>query len=255
MTGAGRVSRSGLPYQVFDTPAKVARAAARHWVERARIAQARRGVFSVALSGGSTPGALHVLMATPPYRDGLDWSRVEIFFGDDRPVGPDHTDSNFRMANQTLLSHVPLDSERVHRMEGESEDLAAAAERYAAVMDRRLEKNARGFPVIDLSIQGLGPDGHTASLFPKTTALEEMTKSVVANEVPRLKTWRLTMTYPVLNAARSILMLVTGERKAKIVKKIFDADPEERNYPASGIRPEDGELIWMLDTEAASLLK
>ncbi|MCH8333639.1 6-phosphogluconolactonase, partial [Candidatus Sumerlaeota bacterium] len=170
---------------------------------------------------------------------------------DERAVGADHTDSNFRMAKETLLSRVPLSPERIHRMEGEAEDLDEAARRYGEKMSEVLERDDRGVPILDFVLLGLGDDGHTASLFPGTAALGEMSAAVVANEVPQLRTRRMTMTFPVFNAARSVLFLVTGEKKAPIVGEILNASPGENAYPAARVLPGGNSLLWMLDAAAA----
>lgn len=247
-------SRSGIEYRVYPDAGQVALSAAEHWVLHAARSQAARGGFSVALSGGATPKKLHELIASAPYRDRVDWGHIEIFFGDERAVPPDHPDSNYRMARETLLDRVPILEERVHRMQGEPADLAAEARRYSRLLEERLERTGEGVPILDLVFLGMGGDGHTASLFPGTAALSERREHVVANDVPQLSTRRLTLTFPVLNAARSVVFLVTGEGKAERVAEIFEVRPGAPAFPAGRVRPNPGELLWLLDAAACSRL-
>lgn len=249
------ISRSGISYQVYDTARAVARAAAETWAEQFDAARDRRQPsFSVALSGGSTPKLMHETMASELFRDRVDWGTTKIYWGDERSVGPNHAESNFGMARETLLAHVPVPPENIHRMRGEADDLNAEAARYAELLGRELDRNGGDVPVFDLIFLGMGPDGHTASLFPGTAALDENELWVAANDVPQHNTNRLTLTFPVLNAARMVLFLVTGESKAEKVAEIFNAAPGEQPYPAARVRPVSGDLIWLLDREAASKL-
>jgi 6-phosphogluconolactonase len=234
---------------VYETPEELAEAAARDFATRAKEAIDERGRFAVALAGGSTPNATYEVLARD-YANELDWSRVHAFFGDERTVTPDHEDSNYPMAYETLLSHIPLGS--VHRMRGElPPDEAAAA----------YEEELRGFfgqvavPRFDLILCGLGEDGHTLSLFPETAALDVTDRWVVANPVLKLGTTRLTLTIPVLNASRAVTFLVAGESKAEALKEILEGDADPRAYPAKLVRPESGDLTWMVDRAAARLLK
>jgi 6-phosphogluconolactonase len=199
------------------------------------------------LAGGSTPKAMYGVLARE-YAGRIDWSRVHIFFGDERPVPPDHDDSNYKLASETLLDHVPIRS--VHRMRGElpPDEAATAYEK-----ELRTFFGAEGVPRFDLILLGLGRDGHTASLFPETSALEVHDRLVVANPVLKLDTTRITLTVPVINAARAVVFLVAGEDKAEAIEKILEEGADPRAYPASLIQPA-GELEWMLDQSAASLL-
>ena len=199
------------------------------------------------LAGGSTPKATYEILARD-YADRIDWSNVHVFFGDERTVPPDHEDSNYRMAREALLDHVPVGS--VHRMQGELPP-GEAAEAYE--QDLRNFFGAEEVPRFDLILLGTGPDGHTASLFPETSALEVHDRWVVANPVLKLDTTRITLTVPVINAARAVYFLVAGEGKARPVAEILEGDPDPREYPASLIQPQGGPE-WMLDQPAASLL-
>jgi 6-phosphogluconolactonase len=234
---------------VHETRQELARAAARDFAAKAEASVSERGRFAVALPGGSTPEATYEILATD-YADELDWSKVCVFFGDERTVPPDHEDSNYRMAQRALLSRVPVGS--VHRMRGE----LPSGEAAAAYEDELREFFGRsGLPDFDLILLGLGEDGHTASLFPETSALEVTERWVVANPVPKLETTRLTLTVPVLNAARVVAFLVAGEGKAEALKEILEGDADPRAYPAKFVRPESGDLTWMVDRAAAMLLE
>jgi 6-phosphogluconolactonase len=234
---------------VYETPEELAEAAAREFVARAEGAINALGRFAVVLAGGSTPKATYQALARD-YADKLDWGRVHVFFGDERTVPPDHEDSNYRMAHEALLSRVPVGG--VHRMRGELPPAEAAA-----AYEEELRKffGPEGVPAFDLILLGIGEDGHTASLFPETSALDVTDRWAVANPVLKLETTRLTLTVPVINAAMAVAFLVAGEGKAKALKEILEGDADPRGYPAKFIRPEGGDLTWMVDKAAASLLK
>jgi 6-phosphogluconolactonase len=233
---------------VHETPDELARAAAREFVTRAEEAINTLGRFAVVLAGGSTPKTTYEALARD-YSGELDWGRVHVFFGDERTVPPDHEDSNYRMAYEALLSRVPVGG--VHRMHGELPPAEAAA---------AYEEELRGFfgpdgvPAFDLILLGIGEDGHTASLFPETSALDVTDRWVVANPVLKLETTRLTLTVPAINAAKAVAFLVAGEGKAETLKEILQGEVDPRAYPAKFIRPEGGDLTWMVDRAAASLL-
>jgi len=230
---------------IYDSPEELAQAAAREFANRAAEAIGERGRFAVVLAGGSTPRAMYEILARD-YRDTIDWNNVHVFFGDERSVPPDHDDSNYKMARESLLDHVPIGS--VHRMQGElSPDEAAEAYEH----ELRDFFASEDLPKFDLILLGTGPDGHTASLFPETSALEVHDRWVVANQVLKLETTRITLTVPVISAARAVYFLVAGEGKAGPVAEILEGDPDPREYPASLIQPEN-EPVWMLDRAAAS---
>jgi len=227
----------------------LARAAAEEVARRAEAVVAARGRFTLALSGGSTPRALYALLADPeaPWRSRVPWSRVHVFFGDERNVPPDHPDSNYRMAREALLAHVPVGS--VHRMQGER-PAAEAAELYEA--DLRHEFGAAGVPALDLALLGLGADGHTASLFPGSPVLEERTRWVAAPFVPHLDAHRITLTVPVLERARAVLFLVSGADKASALARLLSPPPGELLVPAARLHPE-GDRLVLADEAAAAL--
>ena len=233
---------------VYETPAEIAEAAARDFAARAEEAIDGRGRFAVALAGGSTPKATYEALARD-YAEVLDWGRVHVFFGDERTVPPDHEDSNYRMADEALLSRVPVGS--VHRMRGELPPAEAAT---AYEEELREFVGAEDVPALDLVLLGLGEDGHTASLFPETSALDVTDRWVVANPVLKLETTRLTLTVPVINAARAVTFLVAGEGKAGALREIVEGDADPRAYPAKIFRPEGRDLIWIVDRAAAKRL-
>ncbi len=229
-----------------------AAAAADRWETLAAQAIRERGAFHVALAGGSTPQTLYRLLATLPRRQRIDWRAVRIWFGDERCVPPDHPDSNYRMAQETLLSPLAVAPSRVYRMRGEAEPMAAACE-YEELLQRHLPRADRPLapPQLDLLLLGLGRDGHIASLFPGTAILEEESSLAAAVFVPQLSAWRLSLTYPAIDAARHVMMLVAGADKADIVAAAFSA--RAADYPVGQLRPGAG-LEWYLDRAAASQL-
>jgi 6-phosphogluconolactonase len=232
---------------IYESSEELAEAAAQEFAARAGEAIDQRGRFAVVLAGGSTPKATYEILARD-YADRIDWSNVHFFFGDERSVPPDHEDSNYRMAREALLDHVPAGS--VHRMQGELPP-DEAAEAYE--QELRDFFGSEELPRFDLILLGTGGDGHTASLFPETAALEVHDRWVVANPVLKLETTRITLTVPVINAARAVYFLVAGEGKAGPVAEILEGTPDPRQYPATLIQPQGGPK-WMLDRPAASEL-
>ncbi len=233
------------------------RAAADRVVGSAAAAIAARGRFDWALAGGSTPEQLYRLLASDAYAARVDWARVHVFFGDERCVPPDHADSNYRMAQHSLLRAVALPEANVHRMAGELPP-EAAAERYEAELERHFGLGVgSGFPRFDLVLLGMGGDGHTASLFPGTAALAESRRWVVANSVPALGVTRLTLTLPVLNAAASVLFLVSGADKAQRLKQVLALLPAQSSpaLPAQCVRPGGEPPDWLVDAAAGALLQ
>lgn len=234
-------------FTVLADPAAVALATADRFIEIAQRAIAERGVFRVALSGGGTPKQVYPLLLEPERRDAVDWSLVEFFWGDERSVPPDHPESNFGVAYGMLISHLPgVRADRIHRMQAEAADIDAAAMSYESEL--RLALDARGDepPVLDLIWLGMGPDGHTASCFPGTDALEVTDRWVVGNWVPAQDTWRMTLTFPVINAADRVLFVVTGADKAPALGRIRAGGS---GLPAERV---DGEQVeWLIDAAAA----
>ncbi|MDI3340132.1 MAG: 6-phosphogluconolactonase [Sphaerobacter sp.] len=230
----------------------LAQAAAHRFVEIAREEIARHGRFTVALSGGSTPRALYRLLAQEP--EAIDWARVHVFWGDERTVPPDHEQSNYRMAREALLDHVPIPRDQIHRIEAER-DPAEAAARYAATLADVFGLEPGAMPVFDLVLLGVGTDGHTASLFPGTRAVQVQDTPVVENEVPQLNTVRITLTVPVITQAANILVLAAGADKAPAIRRALEAPYAPEQTPAQVIRSARGNVVWLLDAEAASQLE
>ncbi|MEX0829289.1 MAG: 6-phosphogluconolactonase [Nitrospirales bacterium] len=210
---------------------------------------------SVALSGGSTPQGLFARLVAEPFRSQVDWSSIHVFWGDEREVPPDHADSNFRMAKEHLLDRVPIPMDQVFRMEGECQ-AQDAADRYEDVLQRVFSlKNKEVVPRFDLILLGMGPDGHTASLFPETSVLRETTRWVAAPWVEKLHTHRITLTPPVLNAAHHIVFVVSGLDKSLAVQAVLEGPSQPSQFPAQLVNPVQGEVIWLLDSESASQLQ
>jgi 6-phosphogluconolactonase len=228
-------------------------AAAEEVIHRAKEAVAQRGRFTIALSGGSTPKNLFNLLATNA-KSVLPWDRTFFFWGDERHVPPTDPDSNYRMADETMLSKIPVAAGNVFPIPAENRDAAAAAEAYEQTVRKFFQLKAGEFPSFDLILLGMGPDGHTASLFPGTAGLEEKSRLVIANWVEKLKTNRLTLTLPVLNAARCVLFLVSGTDKANVLKIVLEEDAPGEQYPSKLVQPSNGKLIWLVDRAAASAL-
>jgi 6-phosphogluconolactonase len=245
---------SSLEIRTLTTPQDLFAAAAEEVIHAANQAVAARGRFTIALSGGSTPRGLFTLLAANA-RSVLPWDKMFFFWGDERHVPPDDPESNYRMANESLLAKIPVAAANVFRIPAENPDAAAAALAYEQTLQKFFQLQPGEFPRFDLILLGIGPDGHTASLFPESAGLNEKSRLVIANWVEKFKTNRITFTYPVLNAARSIAFLVSGTDKAPALHAILeDETAPGTRYPAKLVRPIDGKLIWFLDKAAASEL-
>lgn len=239
-------------------PGSVHERAARRFASAAAAAIAARGRFAVALAGGSTPRPLYERLAAPPHRDAIDWARVDVFWGDERCVPPDHPDSNHRLAREALLDRVPVPAGRIHRIEGEDPDPDRAARRYEAELRRVLDAPPPGVPRLDLALLGLGEDGHTASLFPGSPALAVDDRLVVAVRASEAGVGppvvdRITLTPPALAAARAALFLVVGEAKAEAVRATLERSGESGRWPARTVDP--AAATWLLDAAAAGRLE
>ena len=237
---------------VVASEAALAEEAAHAVTGAAEEAVRHAGRFTLALSGGNTPRRLYARLATPPFRSRIDWPRVDVFWGDERCVPPDHPDSNYRLAYESLLSRVPIPPERIHRMRGEDPDPERAAQEYARELERVFNLDPGGRPRFDLILLGLGADGHTASLFPGSATLNETARLAVATYAEPVKGYRLTLTLPVLNAAARVIFLVSGETKAEALRAALN-DGASPNRPASLIWPERG-AFWLVDRDAARRL-
>ncbi|HEY8998431.1 MAG TPA: 6-phosphogluconolactonase [Edaphobacter sp.] len=244
-----------VTYHVYSTPADVARAAAELFASSVSAAASARGIARVAISGGTTPKAMFALLADPaqPFAASVPWDKLDLYWVDERCVPPTDAESNYRMTNETLLSKVPLAAERIHRMEGELEPEVAAA-RYEAAIRNGFKLEGAETPTFDLVMLGMGDDGHTASLFPHTEALNEIAKIVTANHVPQKDTWRITLTWPVINQGREVAFLIEGEKKADVLHEVFEGKYQPETYPSQIIRPSSGQLTLLLDKAAAAKL-
>lgn len=237
----------------LTTPQDLFQAAADEVIHAAEQSVSERNRFIIALSGGSTPKNLYNLIAANASST-LPWDRMFFFFGDERHVPPDNPESNFRMANESLLSKVPIPAGNIFRVTSENPDASAAAEAYEKSLRSFFAVQAGEFPRFDLILLGMGPDGHTASLFPETAALQEKSRLVVANWVEKLKTHRITFTLPMINAARCVLFLVSGTDKAAALHEVLEGRQPAEKYPSKLVRPTNGKLIWLVDRAAASEL-
>ena len=239
--------------RVCRDAAAVARAAARQFVDWAWQSIAREGSFIVALSGGSTPREMYRLLATPEFRAQVDWPRVQLFWGDERAVPPDDPESNYGMARRELLLKVPIPPQNVHRMEAERPNIGRAAHDYEEVLRQVLDLDERGFPRFHLVLLGMGPDGHTASIFPGVRITRQTSRWVSTPMVAKLGAKRMTLTLPVLDAAMRVLFMITGAEKADVLQRVLDgnADPP---YPAQLVQPRDGTRYFLLDEAVASKL-
>ena len=237
--------------RIFETAEDVARAAADYFVATAAKSISAEGRFSVALAGGSTPRRTYQLLASEEYRNRLPWSQVHIFFGDERSVPATHADSNYRMAEEAMISLLPIPEQNVHRMVGVGDAVA-----NASLYESELQAFFDGaiWPRLNLVLLGMGDDGHTASLFPGTEALNEARAWVVANWVEKLKTYRITLTAPAINHAANIVFLVAGAGKAERLPEVLRGARNPQQLPSQLIQPVNGSLVWLVDKAAAERL-
>jgi 6-phosphogluconolactonase len=237
----------------LTTPQDLFQAAAEEVISVATAAVEQRGRFTIALSGGSTPKNLYTLIAANASTS-LPWEHIFFFWGDERHVPPTDSESNYRMAQEALLSKVPVPPANIFRIPTENSDASAVAEAYEQTLRKFFALAAGEVPRFDLILLGMGPDGHTASLFPETAALQEKSRLVVANWVEKLGTSRITLTIPVLNAARRVAFLVSGADKAPALHEVLEGNGPGERYPSKLVQPSDGKLIWFVDRAAASEL-
>ena len=238
--------------RVFDDLPALARAAAEEVVRVLSDAIRNRDRATIALSGGSTPKALYRLLASDEsFRSRMPWSAIHFFWGDERHVPPDHAESNYRMAREAMLDLVPVPPENVHRIYAEEKDAERAATEHEAELRSFFALKTDEWPRFDLVLMGLGPEGHTASLFPGSPAITESSRLVVAPWVEAHDTFRITMTPPVFNHGAEVLFLVSGEEKAPAVRAVLEGERDPELVPAQVVRPVDGKLLWMLDRAAA----
>src|SRR5580698_5474677 len=244
-----------VEYRVYDGADALSRAAAEYFLENTQAAVAARGRARVAISGGSTPKRTFELLANPaePFLKAVPWEQIEIFWVDERCVPPDNQESNYRMTREALLERVPLKPENVFRMEGElAPELAAA--RYETTIRGQFRLEGAEAPRFDLLSLGMGDDGHTASLFPHTEAINELGRVVVANHVPQKDTWRITLTWPVIVEASEVFFLIGGKDKAEPLHGVLQGAYDPETLPSQLIQPKNGKLLLLLDKDAAALL-
>ena len=240
---------------VVDVDA-MSRAAAETIVEHVSESLQTRDIYTIALSGGSTPRRLFALLASDAkLRKQIPWDRIHFFWGDERHVPPGHPESNYRMAYETILSKAPIPLKNIHRIHAEDADAGRAAAEYELEIRQFFKIEAGQIPSFDCVLLGMGPDGHTASLFPGTSALEETKHLVVANWVEKFQSYRITLTVPVFNNADHILFLVGGGEKADTLKAVLEGDSKTTRFPVQLIQAAHGEVTWFLDHSAASRLK
>jgi 6-phosphogluconolactonase len=244
-----------LTYKVLPTPPDVAADAAQFFAAAVTKAVQARGLARVAISGGTTPKAMFALLADPaqPFLATIPWDKLFLYWVDERAVPPDNDQSNYRMTNETMLSKVPLAADHVFRMEGELEPEVAAA-RYEATIRNSFKLEGAETPTFDLVLLGMGDDGHTASLFPHTEGLENISHIVIPNHVPQKDTWRITLTFPVINQGREVVFLIEGAAKAQVLSDVFTGPYRYETYPSQLIRPASGKLTLLLDSAAAAKL-
>ena len=233
----------------------IAKRAALEFLQAATSAVAEKHSFTVALAGGSTPKALYSLLAGDAgLRAQLAWDKMNLYFGDERNVAPDHADSNFRMATEALISKAPLKAEQVFRIKGEYKDTEKAAQEYEQALRASFKLADGQFPRFDLVLLGMGNEGHTLSLFPGTKALHETKRLVVRNWIGKLYTDRITLTAPVVNQAALVIFMVTGADKALALKGVLEGPYEPEQLPSQMIQPQKGKLLWLIDTAAGGML-
>ena len=244
-----------VTYQVWPSAEKMAMASAKRFAERVEQAVAARGVARVAISGGSTPKATFKLLADPaqPFFATVPWDKLQLFWVDERCVPPDHSESNYGVCRELLLSKVGIAEGNVFRMEGEL-DPEEAASRYESTLRNVMKLEGAETPAFDLITLGMGPDGHTASLFPNTEGLNEMGRLVIANHVPQKDTWRISLTWPVINHGQEVVFEVEGNGKTDILAEVLTGPRDPERLPSQLIRPANGKLLFLLDEAAAARL-
>ena len=244
-----------VTYEVWPTAEAMAMASAKLFAAKVEQAVAGRGIARVALSGGTTPKATFKLLADPDkeFLSTVPWDKLQLFWVDERCVGPDDPESNYGVARELLLSKVPIPEANVFRMEGEL-DPEEAASRYESTLRNVMKLEGAESPAFDLVTLGMGPDGHTASLFPNTAGLDEMGRLVIANHVPQKDTWRISLTWPVINQAAEVAFEIDGEGKADILGEVLTGPRDPERLPSQLIRPSNGKLLFLLDEAAAAKL-
>ena len=241
--------------QILPDAAAIARRAAERIIESAAAAVKERGVFTISLAGGSTPKTLYTLLATDPaFKSKMPWDKTQFFFGDERHVPPDDSESNFRMANESMLSKLSLKPEQVLRIKAENEDAEKAAKEYEQTLRSSFKLSGGQLPRFDVLLLGMGEEGHTLSLFPGTKALHDNGRLVMSNWVGKFFTTRITTTAPVASNSALVIFMITKADKALALKAVLEGPYEPEQLPSQLIQPKNGKLLWLLDTTAASKL-
>ena len=241
--------------RILEDGAAIAKRAAQEFVQAATLAVREKGSFNAVLAGGSTPKALYGLLVNDPtLRSQVPWDKIHLFFGDERHVAPDHSDSNFRMATETLVSKSPLKPEQVTRIKGEYPDADRSALEYEKALREYFKLKDAEYPRFDLVLAGMGNEGHTLSLFPGTKALHADGRIVVRNWVGKLYAERITLTAPAGSNAARVIFMVTGADKAPALKAVLEGPHEPEQLPAQLLQPKNGKLLWLVDTAAGSML-
>jgi len=235
---------------VCDSPIDLAETAAEYFAEYARQEISAKGSFSVALAGGSTPQLLYECLASDPFKEKIDWNAVHVFWSDERYVPADHQDSNYLMARRAILENVAIPDNQIHRFQTELTP-ELAAEMYEDIIREKIPLSKTGIPRFDLILLGIGSDGHTASLFPNTEALKENQRLVISNRISSQQVERLTFAVTLINTASRILILAAGKGKSRIIQKLFETHLGESIFPVQLVKPLSGNIIWLLDSEAA----
>ena len=240
--------------QLFPDVVAIAEHAAGIFVNAAQQAVRERGIFRVAMAGGSTPKALHAVLVSGPFRSELPFDKMQFFFGDERHVPPEHADSNYRMVNETFFSKTPVRPEQIFRIKCELEDTEKAALDYEQVLKNEFALKPHVLPRFDLMMLGMGNEGHTLSLFPGTTALRDNGRLVVRTWVGKLYTDRITCTAPVANNSAAVLFMIAGADKAPALKAVLEGPFEPEQLPSQLIQPANGKLIFLVDSAAGGML-
>ncbi|UCG13699.1 MAG: 6-phosphogluconolactonase [Deltaproteobacteria bacterium] len=246
---------SEFEVRVVEDVEALSHEAARAIVGLAMEALQTRDYFSLALSGGSTPKRLYALLAQDPsFREELDWSKIHFFWGDERHVPPDHPESNYRLAYEAMLLKVPVPTANIHRLRAENPDASMVADEYEQELLTFFQPQQGELPRFHCVLLGMGSDGHTASLFPGTSAVHERGRLVIANWVEKFQAHRITMTPPVLNNANSVIFMVSGEEKAETLRQVLQGEEQPDQFPSQLIKPTHGTLLWLVDKPASKLL-
>lgn len=241
--------------KIFQDTTELSRFAAENFISIGNKQIEKNGRFAVALSGGSTPNYLYRMLLTDKFKGKIDWTQVYFFLGDERDVSPMSEKSNFRLANENLLKPLKVSNTNIFRWHTEIIDAAEVAESYERAIKKFFGLSNGEFPNFDLIFLGMGDDGHTASLFPFSDALNETSKIVVSNYVEKLNTKRLTFTFPTINNASNIIFMISGKNKAAALKEVLEGDENREKFPAGYISPTNGKVFWLADDKAAELLK